>query len=220
MPRLSSAQPAGQSPPPRSRPYKSPRRRQQALATRDRIVGAGSELVHTLQSWDWRELTFRAVAQRAAVSERTVYRYFATERELHDAVMDRLHQEANTTYQGLELEELPDVARRVFSSMASFSASRREPPEDNPFPEVDRQRRDACSAAVRAAAPDADEGQRLQAAAMLDVLWSVPAYERLVRVWGLDSDQATRTVSWAIALVSDGISAGRLPAGRRRPRSS
>jgi len=42
------------------------------------VIAAGSELVRQLPSWDWREVTFRAVAERAGVGERTVYRHFPT----------------------------------------------------------------------------------------------------------------------------------------------
>ena len=69
------------------RRYDTPVRAQKVAATRERIVQAGSELVHGFASWDWQELTFRAVAERAGVGERTVYRHFPTERHLHDAVM-------------------------------------------------------------------------------------------------------------------------------------
>ena len=75
-------------------------RRAQMAETRERILAAGSALVHEFKSWDWRPLTFRAVAERAGVGERTVYRHFATERELRDAVMTRCEQEA-----GVELGE-------------------------------------------------------------------------------------------------------------------
>jgi AcrR family transcriptional regulator len=47
-----------------------------------------------LPTWDWDGLTFRALAERAEVSERTVYRHFPTERKLHDAVMERREDEA------------------------------------------------------------------------------------------------------------------------------
>ena len=38
---------------------------------RERILDAASRLVHEFQSWDWRPLTFRAVADRAASREGT-----------------------------------------------------------------------------------------------------------------------------------------------------
>jgi hypothetical protein len=45
------------------------------------------------------------------------------------------------------------------------------------------------------------------AAAVLDLLWSVGAYERLVADWDLDVDQATLV----IALVDEAVRRGRAP---------
>lgn len=47
------------------------------------------------------------------------------------------------------------------------------------------------------------------AAATLDVLWSVMAYERLVMAWDLTPQQATTALTWAIGLVEDAIREGR-----------
>jgi len=58
-----------------TRRYDSPLRRERAAQTRDSIISAGAELVHEFSSWDWRKLTIRAVAERAGVHERTVYRH-------------------------------------------------------------------------------------------------------------------------------------------------
>src|SRR5207247_11265534 len=66
------------------RKYDSPLRRQRAAETYDRIVAAGVAILHELPLWKWQALTLRAVAQRAGVTERTVYRHFATERELRE----------------------------------------------------------------------------------------------------------------------------------------
>jgi hypothetical protein len=52
--------------------YDSPVRQQQATDTRERIIAAGSELVHGFRTWDWRGLTFGAVARYAL--ERVVLR--------------------------------------------------------------------------------------------------------------------------------------------------
>ena len=72
-------------------------------------------------TWDWHELTFRAVAERAGVSERTVYRHFPTERHLHDAVMARLEDEAGIAYEDVDLDNLADVTARVFASLQRFA---------------------------------------------------------------------------------------------------
>src|SRR5215831_19683750 len=74
----------------RRRSYNSPVRREQTADTRQRILAAASRLLHEFPTWNWRELTVRAVAKRAGVSERTVYRYFLSERELRDAVLRQL----------------------------------------------------------------------------------------------------------------------------------
>jgi AcrR family transcriptional regulator len=119
--RTAAGEAAGEARP--RRRYDSALRRQRAAQTRDRIIEEGATLARSLETWDWRELTFRAVAERAGVSESTVYRHFASERELHDAVMQRLHDQAGVTYQGIALEEVAGVAGQVFSSMAAFAAS-------------------------------------------------------------------------------------------------
>src|ERR1700683_2616023 len=80
-------------PDPAGRSYDGTLRREQAAVTRERIVVAGSELLHRGSIRDWKRLTVRAVAERAGVSERTVYRHFGNERGLSDAVMHRLEEE-------------------------------------------------------------------------------------------------------------------------------
>ncbi len=50
------------------RTYDNRTRQQKAAQTRERIVTAGSELVHAFESWNWRDLTFRSVAERAGAA--------------------------------------------------------------------------------------------------------------------------------------------------------
>ena len=188
------------------RRYDSPVRRQQAAETRERIVVAGSELVHEFDSWHWDALTFRAVAERAGVGERTVYRHFPSERQLHDAVMARLEEEAGVTYEGMDLAALPEITARVFSSRRSFAAREAiEEPADPLFVEVDQRRREALLHAVTTATPNWDESERSTVAALLDVVWSMPAYERLVGAWDFDGDDATHAITWLMALLTDAI---------------
>jgi AcrR family transcriptional regulator len=188
------------------RPYDSPVRRRQAAETRARIVAAGSELAHEFDSWHWEALTFRAVAERAGVGERTVYRHFPTERHLHDAVMARLEEEAGVTYDGLDLATLPAITERVFSSRRSFAAREAfDAPADPLFVEVDQRRRDALLHAVTHATPTWTEAEQRTVAALLDVVWSMPAYERLVGGWDLDGDDATHAITWLMSLLADVI---------------
>ncbi len=181
------------------RRYVSPVRRQQADQTRERILAAGVGLVRSFDSWDWSALTFRAVAQRAGVGERTVYRHFPNERGLRDAIMVRLGQEAGVDYERLTLADVGEVAGRMFRSLGSFAVSNvTSPPDDPTFVAVDQDRRQALLRAVAEAKPGLSEHQQLTMAAALDVLWGVPSYDRLVSAWGMSPDAAVGVLAWAI----------------------
>ena len=202
------------------RRYDSPVRRERAAQTRERIVAAGADLAHRLPTWDWAQLTMRAVAERAGVSESTAYRHFANERELHDAVMRRLQEQAGVVYQGIGLADVADVADRVFASMSSFAATLPGlTVEDPAISSEDVHRRDALAAAVAEAAPSWSAEQRSAVAGLLDVLWSPLAFERLVAQWGLSPARATEAIRWLIASVVASVHDGDPPLalrGRRR----
>ncbi len=182
------------------RPYRSPARQQAAAATRDRIIDAGARLVREFTSWNWDELTFRAVAEGAEVSERTVYRHFPTERHLHDAIMSRLEDEAGIAYEDVGLDNLADVTARLFASLGRFAINDSiGTPHGSAFVGAEAKRHAALSRAVSATRlPDA---QRRALAGLLDVLWSPPTYERLVGSWNLDHADAVGAVQWLIAKV-------------------
>jgi AcrR family transcriptional regulator len=183
-----------------------------AAATRRRIVGAGSEILHASHVRDWEALTIRAVAERAGVNERTVYRHFGNERTLRDAVMQQLEAEAGIELEGMRLADVAGLTARIFRHVSSF-----QPAPDRALDATLSQTRQR----VHAALMDAVTGEaaqwsgpdRTMAGAVLDLLWSVGAYERLVRDWDLDADQATRAITWVIAMVEDAVRHGRAPTG-------
>ena len=200
------------------RRYDSPVRRAQVAETRERILDAASALVHEFKSWDWRPLTFRAVAERAGVGERTVYRHFATEQALHEAVMQRLGQESGVNYEGLTIDEVSKIGTKVFASMSTFAAPPWVDVERGALLAEDERRKAALVAAVEATTSDWSDEERTRAAAALDVLWNAPSYHRLVTGWQLDADEAAEVVDWMITLVVDAIRAGHAPSppGPRR----
>ncbi len=194
------------------RRYESPLRRRQAAETRERIIAAGAALAHDYAAWNWRALTVRGVAERAGVNERTVYRYFASERELRDAVMHRLETEAGIDLDALTLENLRALTTQLLEYVSTFPLEPRAP-RDATLLAAHRRQRDALLAAVAPATagwPDVDRGI---AAGMLDVLWSVSSYERLVADWQLDPGDAIRGATWVIALVEDAMRNGQRPGG-------
>jgi AcrR family transcriptional regulator len=199
----------GRAVPTERRRYDAPVRRQRAADTRERIVRAGSELAHDAASWDWKALTFRAVAERAGVSERTVYRHFPNDRQLHDAVMQRLEHEAGITYEDVDLPSLTAVTAKVFATLQSFAAQESvHQPDDPTFVAVGERRRRALLRSVEAAAPHWPERDRRVAAALLDVLWNLPSYEQLVNGWHLSPDEATGGLTWLMEQVIASASGG------------
>lgn len=194
------------------RRYDNRARREKAAQTRERIIAAGSELVHGFDTWNWRELTFKAVAERAGVGERTVYRHFPTERHLHDAVMQRLESEAGISYEDVDLTNLAEATARVFASLQRFSVRQSLlPPADPTFVSVDERRRDALLRAVSASTPHWSDTERRVTAGLLDVLWHLPSYERLVGVWGVEGTDATQAIGWLMAKVIQAIDDDRPP---------
>ena len=192
------------------RPYNSPVRQQRAAETRARIVQAGAELVHSYRSWNWRELTVRAVAARAGVNERTVYRHFATERDLHDAILARLEEEAGVSVDGLDLHDFAGLTSQVISYLSTFAVEPRVV-TDPSFAALDQRRRAALLSAVEARTEHWTDRERVLAAAMLDVFWSVPTYERMRAAWHLSEDEVTQVITWMIALVEDAVARGERP---------
>lgn len=195
---------------PARRPYDSPVRRQRALDTHDRIVAAGCELLAEASVRDWRGLTIRAVAERAGVNERTVYRHFTNERGLRDAVMHSLEQRAGIDLDELRLDTIADIARRIFTTVASHPLDR-QAPLDPTLEAASRREQEALRRALEPHAAGWDEADLAVAAAMFNALWRVGVYEHLAVDWGLDADDAIAGITWVIGLIEDAVRDGRGP---------
>jgi AcrR family transcriptional regulator len=216
---MSRSEMVGPKPAPPRRRYDSTMRQKGAAQTRDRIVTAGCELLDGSPIRDWRGLTMRAVADRAGVNERTVYRHFTNERGLRDAVMHRLEQRAGIDLDQLQLDGIGDVARRIFTAVASHPLERR-PSLDPSLSEASRREQDAL---LRALAPYVEgwtESDRVVAGAMFNALWRVAVYEHLAVDWELDEHEAIAGVTWVIGLIEDAVRAGRGPMSGDAPGSS
>jgi AcrR family transcriptional regulator len=204
---------AGEAPSRESAPrrrYDSTRRRQRASETRDRIVAAGCELLSASAIRDWRGVTVRAVAERAGVNERTVYRHFANERALRDAVMHRLEQRAGIDLDRLDLDGIADVAGRIVTVVATHPLEPHSP-LDPTLTAAGRRQREALLRALEPHTAGWTDADRSVAAGMFDVLWGVAAYERLAVDWGLDQDQAICGITWVIGLLHDAVREGHAP---------
>jgi len=194
-------------PPRKRRRYESPLRQRRAAETRNRIIAAGADLLHGFPVWNWRALTVRAVARRAGVNERTVYRHFTNERELREAVLARQQQEARVEIEKLSLDNLRDMTSKIFEHVSAFPIEPRTV-LDPTLRAAGKRHRALLLSAVSEAAPDWSDADRRVVAAMLDVLWSITSYERLVADWELDPKEAARGVTWVIKLIEDVVRTG------------
>ncbi len=192
------------------RRYDSPLRQQRAAETREHIVAAGAELLHGFPIWNWRALTHRAVAERAGVTERTVYRYFGSERALRDAVMSRMERDAGVDLEGLTLDGVQGAAAQIFEYVSRFPIEPRTALDPTVVAANERQRK-ALVDAVRRDAKGWRPRDRTIAAAMLDVLWAPVAFERLVTDWELDPKEATAAITWTIELIQRALRDGPRP---------
>jgi AcrR family transcriptional regulator len=197
-------------PPPPRRRYHSPLRQQQSVDTRERIVAAGALLARDLSSWDWRAMTFKAVSERAHMNERTVRRYFTTERALRDAIQQRLLQECGVDFERLELADFADAATQVHLFLSGFASASNES-SDPGFRAMDADRRTALLKSVSRAARAWTPADRLIAAATFDFLWTPTTLERLISVWQLDQKSVVKLIRWSVRLLQDAIRTGKRP---------
>jgi AcrR family transcriptional regulator len=190
--------------------YHSPLRQQQSQETRARIVSAGAQIVHGLPAWDWTSLTVRAVAEAAGVSERTVHRHFASERQLREAILQRLQEESGIDLEAIELDTFADEAARLFRYLDSFAVEHVKV-SDPALDMMDIRRRAALRNAVERATPGWEGADRDAVAAVLDLLWNPPSHERLVVAWGLSTERAATVLTWLIRLVEEAVRNDRRP---------
>lgn len=172
------------------RRYDSSRRQSQG---RDRILDAALKLARAQGGWNWTDITFKAVADAASISERTVYRHFATQHDLHEAMLLRINQEATISYDGLELGDLAGLVERLFNSLSTFTP---ELVRVQPSDAAVSMHRERMRSLLRATEGD----HRL--AALLDVLWSPETYERLVVGWQMPTQDAVDVVTWALGVLA------------------
>jgi len=153
----------------------SPLRREQANAVRERILDATLRVIE-----DGGEPTMRAVAQAAAIAERTLYRYFATREELNDAVVPRLTACASAPMPQ-DVRGLPAYLRALFTTFDANARLTRALVHAKWAPtNVSRPRNlEALRALVDAAHPTAPATDRASAAASLRVLYSAASWAYL-----------------------------------------
>ena len=95
-------------------------REQQRAVTRERIVTALGELIETQHPLD---VTMAAVAERAGVSEPTLYRHFSTKRNLFAALGSQLFKKTTAGVALSNLDELIEFLPTLYEQLAAMEAT-------------------------------------------------------------------------------------------------
>lgn len=185
------------------RSYNSALRRDQAEATRERILAAMAALV---DEGGGQEPTNRAVAERAQVTEVTVYRHFPSRELLLKGLWEHLNRKDGVR---VGMPEGPaDLLAKVKPLMASFDASPAQiiarittAQGRAARSSLDGERREAFLSVVAQAAPDLAEAEQAKAAAVLQLLYSAYSWLSLREQWNLSGQPAADALGWATELL-------------------
>jgi AcrR family transcriptional regulator len=198
-----------------SRTYSSPLRESQARRTRDLILDALTELLGE-RSAD--EITTREIADRAGVSQPTVYRHFPDRTALlegltgrivgfMDAEGDRGHPKtiddlAALATRGMSLpEQIPVEA----TAEALLNADPRRLSQDS------RERSAELLRVVGESLPEYGDRDHLRITALLRILYSIQTWLRMREEFGIHGDESGPIVGWAVDTLVREIRAGNFP---------
>ena len=162
------------------------------------------------------DLSHDAVADRAGVARRTVYRYFPDRQALMDGALLRVRDLAGpqVTYPKSP-EELLSTLEPIytgFDAIAPIATVLRSTPQGRQLRLAQNDRRVASyTRALADAVKELPPKDRKLATAMLQVLHTTPWLEMRDH-WGLDGHQIARATGWAArTLLNDLRKRGRLP---------
>ncbi|HSR00956.1 MAG TPA: helix-turn-helix domain-containing protein [Sphingomicrobium sp.] len=170
--------------------------------TRARILDAAVALIEEAGE---SPLTMLAVAERAGVTDRTVYRHFETREALVRATWSRMQQlvasqgfprTAEAMIESpLRLFPRFDAARELVRASLYSTAGRDTRMSSNV------ERREAMLSSVRDAFPNADEQWLRRRAAIAQLINSAYAWEVLRQYWDIEGEEAGKAAAEALAVL-------------------
>ena len=199
----------------RTRTYSSPLRESQANRTRDLILDA---LTNLLGEHRADEVSTRQIAERAGVSQPTVYRHFPNRLALVDGLSDRVDQQFDDPRSARSPKTIEEWAAVVEAYFQGADNHRVEATADavlnadpRRFSEASRRRSREIAQAVARSLPDLDERNQLRFAALTRTLISVQTWLRMREEFGLGGSESGPLVGWAIQTLLQEARAGYLP---------
>jgi AcrR family transcriptional regulator len=198
----------------RARRYSSPLREQQAGRTRELILDALTELLADHRA---DEVSTREIAERAGVSQPTVYRHFPDRTALVEGLANRVAQKApdgtgappDTIEAWTEWAVPAFVVADEHAVEATAEAVLNADPRR--YSQASRQRSRDLQASVERWFPELDASDHVRVAALFRVLASVQTWLRMREEFRLAGKESGEIVSWAIATLADAIRDGNLP---------
>jgi len=170
--------------------------------TRTRILDAA---IAEMSANELEGLTMAAVAKRAGVTERTVFRHFASRDELIQAVWPRMQARVRSRGFPHTAEDLIATPQYLFPEFdkeeglvraSAFSAAGREVRRA-----ANAERQKAMRACVRDAFPGICEPDLTRLAAIVQLIDSAYAWAVMKEHWGLSGEEAGKAASEAIAIL-------------------
>jgi AcrR family transcriptional regulator len=182
------------------RAYDNRLREEQGQKTRERILEAATALLAEGGDSDY---TIAHVAERAGVSEPTIYRHFGSRDRLHDAMDEHLRAHIGMPPTlGVRLEELPRVAARLYRQFGQNAQILRAALRSGLAREIragakvkrDRQMRSALAPYTK----HLEKADAHGLAAVYRVLLGWETWDRLTGELEVDPTMAAGVIAWAV----------------------
>jgi AcrR family transcriptional regulator len=180
-------------------------REKQTSATREHILDHAFTL---LVEHPDRPFSHEAVAKRARVGARTVYRYFPAQPDLFEALWARVRKQAGTIFPETEAQILPQIAVlfRGFDQNETLVGAVLESPAGHRVRERGAPEGRACFAKSLA---DLTRGksaaERRQVTAVFLGIYSAPFWQLLRERGGLSGPDAISAATWAAQALLDAL---------------
>lgn len=183
----------------RTSSYTSPLRDAQTNATRERILDAGLEVIREIGNQE--DITFKAIAEKAGVTEMTVYRHFPTRADLLQSLWTKMNSQI-----GIEmpdsLEKLLSRNHQVFEGfdrMAPQMLAGIMSKEGRAVRLSQKEKRQSSYLKVaKDINPKLAPKKRKQVAAIIQLLQSTYAWDSLRSNWDMTPKEISETVLLAL----------------------
>jgi AcrR family transcriptional regulator len=180
--------------------YASPLRERQKADTRALIL---QTVERSLLDRSLGDLSVATVAREAGITERTVYRHFSTREELLEATWAAVNDAIGIKdfpRTAEELIERPKILFPAFEQRGEVIRAMLASPQGRELRlRANKERQSAIRAAVKSARPNLREPALTRLCAAVQVFCSASGWATMTDYWGLDSVEAGRAASDAIA---------------------